>query len=117
MSLEEIHQKGYLTAKEQLQMLIDRNIPPETVRIDERRWACSWADAWFDGYLIRYVCGSGTYSGVDEKIRTRATKIKTKIDGQGNMNIITVEAKPKTNPHGGWCPISWQGQCDRCFSL
>ena len=70
VSLEELHQKGYLTASEQLQM---EYVPRDTVRLDGR-WACSWAytepSPTHPG-RIEFWAGSLTSTQVSESIYVR----------------------------------------------
>ena len=102
VSLEELHAKGYLTGEEQLQMLIEKGIPPETVRVDPGRWACSWAYCWKDGGLLKGIAGSKTCTRNREKIKTQSWRTKTTQRGSERR---ASQPRIKTGP--GEATVSW----------
>ncbi|MCS7249527.1 MAG: hypothetical protein N2323_00875 [candidate division WOR-3 bacterium] len=80
VSLEELHQKGYLTAEEWLEVL---KAIPETVYIDPTRWAFSYVDCWYDTQVryAKFVAISNTVSyNINEKIRVYAV-LRKYVDG------------------------------------
>ena len=108
VSLEELHKKGYLTAEEQLQMLTEKNIPIETLKFDNERWACSWAYCWQERGLLKYIAGSLTGSTLDEKIRVRA--LRTKTTSQRTSRDWGYATQAHAGPRNRPAAVSWRGQ-------
>ncbi len=105
VSLEEIKQKGYLTGKEQLELARKRNGSIDSVVSgqDAGRQAYSWADAWNEGGVDKYVAGSLTSSTYDEKIRTvsRLRKWENNIIRHEHWGVSNTISRWTSWPTGG----------------
>jgi len=114
VSLEDLHKKGYLTAEEQLRMLTEKKIPIETLKLDNWRWATSWAHCWEERGLFKYVAGSATWSGFDEKIRVRALRIKRTSHGTSRDWGYATQAH--AGLRGRPAAVTWRGQNSTSFT-
>ncbi len=103
VSVEELHQRGYLTAAEQLSQISPNDL--NSVIFSGDRKGQSWIKLWWNGQRIESYCGSRTFTPYSEYIKVKGEWTRFLPTGEE----YTSRHRARVDINGSEIDVWWRG--------